>query len=160
MLILIAQKKRLGALNATQKTIGLSHVPLLRQPRKTSKNGEYPSKISVFWTFWCFSVTCDFLRCVQCPNMLLHQSLNNLVFSSNEMNVNERQCEFLLSLEMILILIPSQSHSSGVNIPTRSMRLSRRQSGQILTIFTRKNGIICQSLSNLSSQIVQNCLNK
>ena len=53
-----------------------------------------------------------------------------------------------------------QYSTAGVNIPTRSTRLSRRQSGQIQTIFTRKNGIICQSLSNLSRQIVQNCLNK
>ena len=53
-----------------------------------------------------------------------------------------------------------QGPPAGVNIVTRSTRLSRRQSGKILTIFTRKYGIICQNLSNLSRRIVYNCLNK
>jgi hypothetical protein len=42
MLVLIAQKKRLGALNAKQKTTGLCQVQLLRKSRKTSKNANFP----------------------------------------------------------------------------------------------------------------------
>ena len=37
MLILIAQKKRLGALNATQKSTSLCQEPILRKSRKTTK---------------------------------------------------------------------------------------------------------------------------
>ena len=48
----------------------------------------------------------------------------------------------------------------GVRIVTRSTRLSRRQSGKSWTIFTRKYGKICQILSNLSLQFVNNCLDK
>ena len=44
MLILIAQKKRLGALNATQKIISPCQIPLLRKSRKTSKNANFPQK--------------------------------------------------------------------------------------------------------------------
>jgi hypothetical protein len=37
MVIFIAKKKRLGALNATQKTTSLCQVPLLKKSRKTTK---------------------------------------------------------------------------------------------------------------------------
>ena len=41
LLILIAQKKGLDALNATQKTLALCNVPFLKKTRKTGKNGHF-----------------------------------------------------------------------------------------------------------------------
>ena len=79
MLVLIAQKKRLGALNATQKTTGPCQVQLLRKSRKTFKNANFPPKFPLMGHFgvffWIFSLTVLgkdlwFLRCVQCPKTL------------------------------------------------------------------------------------------
>ena len=57
MLILIAQKKCLGALNATQKNIGLCEVPLLRK-KKIQKMQVFP-KNARFWDILVFFL--DFL---------------------------------------------------------------------------------------------------
>ena len=88
MLVLIAQKKRPGALNGTQKTIGLCQVLLLRKSRKTLKNTIF-TKMPGFGTFWCFflifSVTLlskdlwNFFCCIQCPKTLL-LSYQNQIF--------------------------------------------------------------------------------
>ena len=80
MLILIAQKKRLGSLNATQKTIGLCQVLFLRKSRKTSKKFKLPIKcqfldiLVVFLDFLSNGTgqrPMIFLRCVQCTKTLL-----------------------------------------------------------------------------------------
>ena len=55
LLILIAQKKGLGALNATQKTSALCKVPFMKKSRKTVQNGQKLStwsKMTVFCPFF------------------------------------------------------------------------------------------------------------
>ena len=100
----------------------------------------------------------------------------NFFFARRFQTIFKQKCSYLRPLLSITFTKDSESLkildirlrevgaksplNAGVNIPTRSTRLSHGQSGQIQTIFTRKNGIICQSLSYLSRQIVQNCLNK
>ena len=57
LLILIAQKKGFGALNATQKTSALCKVPFMKKSRKTVQNGQKLStwsKMTVFCQFFLF----------------------------------------------------------------------------------------------------------
>ena len=54
MLIFIASKKCLGALNAVQKTTGLCQVQLLRKSRKTSKNANFHQKCPFLGHFGVF----------------------------------------------------------------------------------------------------------
>ena len=61
---LIAQKKLLGVLNATQKTIGLCQVPLLRKSRKNLQIMQIFQKNVNFWDI--LVVFLDFLSKVTC----------------------------------------------------------------------------------------------
>ena len=88
ILILIAQKKRPDALNAAQKTSGLSKVRFWRKKsRKTLKNWhflQFLPKTVIFWGFsWFFQKPYiikrwGFLHCIQCIRTLLLSYQNPL----------------------------------------------------------------------------------
>ena len=77
--VLIAQNKRFGTLNATQKSTALYKAPFLKKSRKTARNWPFLTN-RAFLTFQavfpdssqdrCFVEGCGFLRCVQCPKTL------------------------------------------------------------------------------------------
>ena len=52
MLILIAQKMRLGSLNATQKTIGLCQVPFLRKLKNKKRRTNLILFSSAYYLIW------------------------------------------------------------------------------------------------------------
>jgi hypothetical protein len=80
MLFLIAQIKRFGTLNATQKTAALYDAPFLKKSGKNclkivkiaffAKNGQFLSVFPDFFKEPCFAEGCGFLHCVQCPKTL------------------------------------------------------------------------------------------
>ena len=79
MLVLIAQIKRFGTLNATQKTEALYKALFLKKSRKTARSWPFLTRMH-FWLFlgsfsWFFQKRCcvegcGFLRCIQCPKTL------------------------------------------------------------------------------------------
>ena len=75
--VLIAQFKRFGTLNAMQKTVALYKAPFSKKSRKTARNWPFLTKkafLTIFRQFFliffqerCFIEGCGFLCCVQCP---------------------------------------------------------------------------------------------
>ena len=79
--VLLAEIKHFGTLNATQKTAALYKAPLLKkkEEKKTVRNWSFLTKNAFLTSFRqyflifhkrCFVEGCDFLCCVQCPKTL------------------------------------------------------------------------------------------